>query len=161
MIMGTGRNSNTLYLIDFGLSKPWRTKHGKHTPYSEDRSLTGTARYASINNHLGYEQSRRDDMESLAYMFIYFLKGKLPWQGFNRQNNAEKFDQILQRKRDMTPVQLCEGLPLEFASFLTYCQQLEFEEAPNYEYWRREFQDVMRENGLVYDGEFDWFKRDK
>ncbi|KAL7718446.1 non-specific serine/threonine protein kinase [Entamoeba marina] len=138
-VMGSGKNVHFVYIIDF------------------DKSLTGTARYASINNHRGYEQSRRDDLESLAYMFIYFLKGKLPWQGINRQNNTEKFDRICRKKMDMAPEDLCVDLPPEFASFLSYSRSLKFEEEPRYAYWREAFQNVAREHEIDYDGEFDWY----
>ncbi|EKE41110.1 hypothetical protein ENUP19_0296G0012 [Entamoeba nuttalli] len=155
-VMGSGKNVHFVYIIDFGLSKKY-IENGKHIAYSEDKSLTGTARYASINNHKGYEQSRRDDLESLAYMFIYFLKGKLPWQGFNRQNNTEKFDKICKKKMEIPLEELCENLPVEFASFLSYARSLRFEEEPKYQFWREVFQNVARENDIEYDGEFDWY----
>lgn len=77
--IGDGRNSHRIFIIDFGLAKKFMSSKGEHIKYREGKGLTGTARYASINTHLGIEQSRRDDLESLGYVFLYFLKGKLPW----------------------------------------------------------------------------------
>ena len=87
--MGINKNSHTVYLIDFGLSKKYRdSKTMQHIPYKENKNLTGTARYASINAHLGIEQSRRDDLEAIGYVMLYFLQGFLPWQGIKVQKKV-------------------------------------------------------------------------
>ena len=92
------KKQSCIYIIDFGLAKRFRNpKTGQHVPYKEGKSLTGTARYASLNTHLGYEQGRRDDLEGLAYVFLYFLNGKLPWQGLPSKTKKEKYEKI----RDM------------------------------------------------------------
>ena len=110
--------------MDFGLSKRFIAKDGSHVVYKENKSLTGTARYASVNNHLGIEQSRRDDLESLAYLLIYFLKGVLPWQNIKANTKKEKYEKIMEKKMT-TPVEiLCKGLPYEFSSYLNYCKNL-------------------------------------
>lgn len=78
-LIGLDRHKHVIHLIDFGLSKKYITREGKHIPYRDGKNLTGTARYASINTHLGVEQGRRDDIESLCYIMLYFLRGSLPW----------------------------------------------------------------------------------
>ena len=94
-LMGIGRRKHYVYIIDFGLTKKYRNpKNGQHIPYKDGKSLTGTARYASLNTHIGIEQSRRDDLECLGFVLIYFLKGGLPWQGVKAKTRKEKYDLI-------------------------------------------------------------------
>ena len=109
---GAGGSANCIYCIDFGLSKRYRHPRTlQHIPQREGRSLTGTPRYASINNHLGVEQSRRDDLESIGYVLIYFLRGGLPWQGLKAKSASKKYKLIMEKKQNVTITALCSGCP--------------------------------------------------
>jgi casein kinase 1 alpha len=156
-LMGIGRHCNKLFLIDFGLAKKYRDNRTRqHIPYREDKNLTGTARYASINAHLGIEQSRRDDMESLGYVLMYFNRGSLPWQGLKAATKKQKYEKISEKKMS-TPVEvLCKGFPAEFAMYLNYCRGLRFEEGPDYMYLRQLFRILFRTLNHQYDYTFDW-----
>lgn len=156
-LMGLGRKANQVYIIDYGLAKKYRDlQTHKHIPYRENKNLTGTARYASVNTHLGVEQSRRDDLESLGYVLMYFLRGSLPWQGLKAGTKKQKYDKISEKKM-LTPIEvLCKSYPAEFTSYFHYCRSLRFEDKPDYSYLKRLFRDLFIREGYQFDYVFDW-----
>ncbi|OVA08587.1 Protein kinase domain [Macleaya cordata] len=156
-LMGLGRKANQVYIIDFGLAKRYRdSTTNRHIPYRENKNLTGTARYASCNTHLGIEQSRRDDLESLGYVLLYFLRGSLPWQGLKAATKKQKYDKICEKKLS-TPIEvLCKTHPVEFASYFHYCHSLTFDQRPDYGFLKRLFRDLFTHEGYEFDYIFDW-----
>ena len=142
-------------MIDFGLGKKFMSSKGKHVEFRIGRSMTGTARYASINAHMGYEQSRRDDLEAIGYMMVYLVKGKLPWCGLKAKNVKEKYEKIEKVKVDTSVAVLTKGLPDEFCEYMSYVRGLRFEEKPDYRMLRKKFKDLAVELGLC-DSEYDW-----
>ncbi|CAI0419934.1 unnamed protein product [Linum tenue] len=156
-LMGLGRRANQVYIIDFGLAKKYRdTSTHQHIPYRENKNLTGTARYASMNTHLGIEQSRRDDLESLGYVLMYFLRGSLPWQGLRAGTKKQKYEKISEKKVSTSIEALCRGYPTEFASYFHYCRSLRFDDKPDYAYLKRLFRDLFIREGFQFDYVFDW-----
>ncbi|VDP12313.1 unnamed protein product [Onchocerca flexuosa] len=138
--MGIGRYCNKLFLIDFGLAKKYRdSRTHVHIPYRKDKNLTGTARYASVNAHLGIEQSRRDDVESLGYVLMYFNRGSLPWQGLKAITKKQKYEKIS-----------------EFEMYFRYCHGLRFDEDPDYAYLKQLFRILFKKLNYQYDYTFDW-----
>lgn len=151
------KNANTIHIIDFGMAKHYRDPKTKiHIPYRERKSLSGTARYMSINTHLGREQSRRDDLESLGHVFMYFLRGGLPWQGLRAATNKQKYEKIGEKKQTTPISELCEGFPEEFAIYMNYVRKLGFEETPDYDFLRELFTKVLKTLNEPEDGVFDW-----
>ncbi|KAF9646382.1 kinase-like protein [Thelephora ganbajun] len=151
------KGSNIIHMVDFGMAKQYRDpKTKQHIPYRERKSLSGTARYMSINTHLGREQSRRDDLESLGHVFMYFLRGSLPWQGLKAATNKQKYEKIGEKKQTTPIKELCEGLPEEFSIYLNYVRKLGFEETPDYDFLRELFAKVMKNNGDIDDQVYDW-----
>jgi casein kinase 1 len=128
-------DDNILYIVDFGLSKEYvEPDTGEHYEYREDKRFVGTPRYASINTHMGIRQSRRDDLQSIAYVLIYFLKGDLPWQGIKAKTKSERKEKIKNKKISTDMDELCTDIPKEFGDFFVYTKQLKFEEKPDYDY---------------------------
>ena len=157
ILMGRDKEANHIFFIDFGLAKKYRdpTTHA-HIKYSEGKSLTGTARYASIHALKGYEQSRRDDLESIAYALIYLLKGSLPWMGIKAGGLDDKCKRICELKAMTREETLCFGLPKEFAEFLRDVKKLKFSETPDYAKYRRRFRELFLKSEFLYDYKYDW-----
>ncbi|KAK5110145.1 bifunctional choline kinase/ethanolamine kinase cki1 [Meristemomyces frigidus] len=150
---------NVIHVVDFGMAKQYRDpKTKQHIPYRERKSLSGTARYMSINTHLGREQSRRDDLEALGHVFMYFLRGGLPWQGLKAATNKQKYEKIGEKKQTTTLKDLCEGFPEELITYLSYVRNLGFEDTPDYDFLRDLFTRMIQKAGEVEDGEYDWMK---
>ncbi|KAK6466068.1 hypothetical protein DFJ63DRAFT_282711 [Scheffersomyces coipomensis] len=156
-LMGIGRRGSQVNVIDFGLAKKYRDPRTHlHIPYRENKNLTGTARYASVNTHLGIEQSRRDDLESLGYVLIYFCRGSLPWQGLKAATKRQKYDRIMEKKMTTPNNILTKGLPNEFLEYMNYIKTLRFDDKPDYPYLRKLFRDLFKRENYRYDYVFDW-----
>ncbi|KAJ4453909.1 putative Casein kinase I [Paratrimastix pyriformis] len=156
-LIGRGRKEDTIYMIDFGLANQYRDPWTRqHIPYRESKGMTGNVRFASINNHRGIEQSRRDDLEALGYVLIYFLLGELPWQDIHAPNRLEKDRRIGERKIRCPIEALCRGLPPEFGIFLTYARGLGFDTTPDYAYLRTLFRDLFFRQGYMLGHVFGW-----
>ena len=150
MVIGRGENRDYIYLIDFELAKNY-LKNGEHIPYKGDKKVKGNRAYISINVHLGNEVSRRDDIESLGYNIIYFMKGKLPWSHIGDNHY------IRQKKIDISMDELCEGLPEEFKKYIEYSRKLKFEQEPDYTYLSELLKKVAEKNGIDIDkAKYDW-----
>ena len=145
-----------LYLIDFGLSKKYRSKKGKHIKFSINNNITGTPRYCSINGLRGAEQSRRDDLESLFYVIIYFFRGNLPWQNLKIKSRQERFNRINYLKKNISYKILCKNLPQELYNFGTYIKHLKFEEDPDYNFLRNCFYSILKKINEKNDNKFSW-----
>lgn len=157
--MGNGLNPYTVYIIDYGLAKPYQdpTTH-KHIPLRDNKKLAGTARYASIFTHQGYEQSRRDDLECLWYSLIYLMKGKLPWQGMRAINQEDKYEKIHKLKKLLGIEYICKGLPEEIKEMMTYTRSLAFEQKPDYLKLRKLCVEMFYKQNSSKDFDFDWYK---
>jgi serine/threonine protein kinase len=152
--MGIGQNAGVVHLIDFGLSKQFRDPNThRHIPFITTHGVIGTAAFTSIHSHFGQELGRRDDLESLAYILIYFLLGSLPWQ--NSDSDSEEDESVLDIKQRIPANDLCRGLPVEFCIFLKYAQSLSFDAKPDYGYLRGLFEGLLSREGLQNDS-FDW-----
>ena len=156
--LGKGKKSHIIYLIDFGLSKKYKSSKGnhEHIKYSENKRLIGTARYASINALRGCEQGRRDDMESLGYVLMYFLRGNLPWQGLKVCKGEDRYKKIYEIKKSTPVDELCAGFPKQFCEYVRYTRNLGFEQEPDYDYLKKLIYNVMNKYEYNFDFLFDW-----
>jgi len=156
-LIGLNNRANILHIIDFGLAKRYRDpRTHQHISYRENKNLTGTARYASINTHIGIEQCRRDDLESLGYVLMYFLRGSLPWQGLRANTKKLKYEKILEKKMTTAVEDLCNTFPEQFKEYFLHCRSLRFEDKPDYTYLKNLFKDLFFKEGYTMDSQFDW-----
>lgn len=143
-------NRDWCFLIDFGLARRYVLPSGDIRTARESAGFRGTARYASINSHLSKELSRRDDMWSLLYMIIEFLKGSLPW------SNIENKEDVGRHKIELDSLDLVAGLPPEMGHFMEHLRTLEYKDKPNYDYITDLFNQIMEKQGIMEDEPYDW-----
>lgn len=154
-VMGLGPNQNCVYLLDFGLSN-YFMKDGKHIPYKDDACFRGTHRYASINSHKKIEQSRRDDLEALIHVLIYFLKGGLPWQNLKLSETRNRRKAVAKVKRSISIEELTDGIAPVFRDLLTEVRSLEYTQIPDYSKYKTWLMNCFNQNSYELDYQFDW-----
>ncbi|KAF8365164.1 hypothetical protein HHK36_032829 [Tetracentron sinense] len=162
-----------VYFIDYGLAKKYKDKTHKHIQYRRSflsgKTGLSLARLGGLAMPaltltlelfaLLAEQSRRDDLESLGYVLMYFLRGSLPWQGLKAGTKKQKYNKISEKKM-LTPIEvLCKSYPSEFISYFHHCRSLQFDDKPDYSYLKRLFQDLFIREGYQFDYVFDWTMR--
>jgi serine/threonine protein kinase len=160
-MMGLGEQSSKLFLVDYGLAKRVNSSPGWNTMKSRMmfkyvRPMVGTARFCSIFCHQGQEEARRDDMESLGYLWLYLLRGKLPWQGIAAATSMEKLEAILSVKLATSLQDLCAGLPEEFLTYMTFVRAMGQYDVPNYDAIKALFRALAAKEGIEYDYQYDW-----
>jgi len=155
-LMGQGVTKNIVHVIDFGLAKEYRSDSKEHIVKQSGLSLCGTARYASLNNHLGITQSRRDDMEALFFVWLYFLRsGKLPWMKSGLRGQA-LYIHLRKVKSSITLNDLCKSIPFEFLKYIRYVRDLRFDQEPDYDYLQKLFMDLYQRKGYQKSAPWDW-----
>ncbi|GLV38344.1 Casein kinase Ialpha [Carabus blaptoides fortunei] len=155
LIMGRGDKCDQVYIIDIGLGKQY--KYGNlHILHKKNQILVGNPAFASRRAHLKHEISRRDDLESLGFVFMYLLRGNLPWRGIPADTMAQKLRQIEEIKLATTIESLCEGFPQEFVQYFHYCRGLKFTAEPDYTYLRQLLRSVGEQMNITYDNVFEW-----
>ena len=151
------KDPNLIYLIDFGLAKKYRSSRtGKHIKFTDLKMIYGSCRYMSLNAIRGYEQSRRDDLESLGYMLVFLIKKTLPWLKAEKLKSTKmEIRKNIYKLKSTTPVEeICTGLPSEFCDYINYCRKLGFEEDPDYNYLRNLFYQILKKNDQLPDIKF-------
>ena len=153
------KDPEIVYLIDFGLSKKFMSKKGKHIKFNINNNISGTPRYCSINALRGAEQSRRDDLESLFYVIMYFFRGNLPWQNLRIKSREQRFNKINEIKKNCDYKLLCKNLPQELYHLGIYIKHLKFEETPNYIFMKKCFYSILEQIYEKNDNKFSWLNR--
>lgn len=126
---------DTIYLVDYGISKKYIID-GHHMAFQSQCERAGSSSYASVNSHIGFRLSRRDDLESWIYMGVFLKQGFLPWQQRKSMNNNRKWQNAFTIKRNIKDEELFSQCPKQFIAMLDYVRSIKFEEKPNYEFLR-------------------------
>ncbi|KAK5209648.1 serine/threonine protein kinase, partial [Exophiala xenobiotica] len=157
LLTGTDKSGNQVHVIGFHSAKEYRDPQSHaHIACCENQRPIGDPAYASISTHLGLEQSRRDDIESLGYVMLYFCRGSLPWQEHNAHKGEQLWNWVKEKKSSTSIEDLCFGLPPEFTDYLHYARSLDFDQEPDYAYLRGLFRAIFSREGFQYDYVFDW-----
>lgn len=157
MLIGTGMDCHRIRIVDFGLANQYfDPTFNRHIPLTQRSTITGTLRYLSTHAHLGFEHARRDDLESLAYILIYFLRGSLPWQNVEARSRKRKYECILKMKLNTPVGTLCRGQPEVFKVFLNYVRGLAFDERPDYQHFRILFKNTLQHTDCHDNNTYDW-----
>ncbi|CAJ0946201.1 unnamed protein product, partial [Mesorhabditis belari] len=155
-MIGVNDYKKRVYIIDFGMAQRLPVR------YAMDQSMVGTANFISVNAHLGLQQTRRDDLESLAFVLVYFLKGSLPWSDVKVTKPALQFQRVSVIKRNTPFERLCGDLPEEFRLFFEHVRSLTFSQEPDYTYLKRLFSKCLGRFAYAHDYHYDWeIKKEK
>ena len=154
---GNPYDERTAYLIDFGLSDKFLDSQGKHLPFRKNQKMAGTLYYLSAYGHQGIKASKRDDLISLGYLLVHFLKGELPWKLVSG-NKHEKLMKLFQMKCTICNEILCQELPSEISEYMNYVLNISFTQKPDYEYLKGLFKKILDNLGAWEDGHFDWLE---
>lgn len=155
-LFGRENEENKLFLIDFGLAKLYVDSRNNHIEISDRNNLLGTSEYVSVNIHNGITPSRRDDLESIGYILIYLLEGKLPWQEINIIDENECNYQIKEIKNLKSLWMLWDNIPGEFITFIKYCRSIEYDQDPDYNYLKILLSNLYKLHGFPVDNIYDW-----
>lgn len=159
-LVGLGKKLQQIYTIDYAFATPFHdATSNKPRPdvVNTNDTYVGTLKYSSLNVLKGHRHSRRDDLESLGLMLVYFLRGELPWDQPGSESSPKQRRKEIRKAMEETLLEdLCKGLPKEFLSFMQYCRNLKYEENPDYNYLKRLFKEKLIREGYQYDHIFDW-----
>ena len=152
-------DDSVIYVIDYGMSKKYRSSiKGNHILFSKKKKFRGTFNFSSINSMKLYEESRRDDLESIGYMIIYLITGKLPWSKVSNPSMIDRYKNVLNLKQNISNQELCKGLPSEIFQYMEYVKYLKFEEKPDYSYLKNLFLSILHNMNMTNDLLFSWRK---
>ena len=141
------KTTNLLHLVNYTHCEKIKESLKFVPNLAKERKLFGKEDFLSVNVLLKKDLSPKDDLESLAYMLIYFFNKELPWTGMRN---------TLDKKVNLTPNELCSGLPKEFYTFVKAIKDLGPNDVPDYRKYRQLFRDLLERSGITYDGVFDW-----